>query len=227
MEVFVILDQGDEVVTCTFCGSRLRTDITKKLIDKAKAEGKMEKVKAAPTTDDFLDELASAMEIEEADVLEPAEAAVFYDGALGTVLIADDEQLVRNIISDIFVDQGVASQVINCSNGGEMVKKFNELLASGDSPIGLLVVDLEMPVLNGLQTAMTIRKIEQSRELMPVPILFFSGRKREPRLDDAMKKLRPSMYMYKGEGKAGMSAEQALRERVRKVVGLLMQEMNA
>ncbi len=225
VEVFVLLDRGDEVVNCTVCGTRLNSPEARSLAASTVASPS----KKAPGASDeaFLEELASAMEVEEAITLEPAEADVYYDGALGTVLVADDEQLVRKVISNIFTNLGVARDVVHCTNGSELVKRYGEIATAPDTPIGLLVIDLEMPVLNGLQTAMAVRQFEKSRQLMPVPVLFFSGRKRDPRLEEAMKRLHPAMYMYKGDDGRGGTAEAAMQERVRKVAKLLMREMNA
>ncbi len=234
VEVFIILDQGDEIINCTLCGTRLNIQIADVEGHKPGAGAGARPAPPRPgqgrpseADDKFLDELTSAMEVpaEEPLLLEAIEADVYYDGALGAVLIADDEQLVRNVLGNVFTEQGVAKEVIHCVNGSDLIKKYSETLQKGRLPVGLLVLDLEMPLLNGIQTAMTVRKFEQAKGLMPVPILFFSGRKRDAKLDEAMKKLHPSMYMYKGGDSRGGSAEGALRERVRKVVGLLMREI--
>lgn len=217
--VFVILDKGEEIIHCAECGSDLAA--------------KENTAPAAKTEDNdaYLAAIESAMKdvepIQEAEPLqlEPIEADVYHDGALGAVLIADDEALVRGVVSEVFLETGMAKEVINCPNGTELVKKYGEWAVLGEAPIGLIVCDLEMPGLNGLQTAMTVRKFEHSRQLPPAPILFFSGRKRDVKLDAAMRKLHPAMYMYKGADTKGGSAKDALRQRVRKVVHLLTREM--
>lgn len=246
VEAFIILDKGSEVMNCAICSKRLIPGMTREDYQNLPPQKEaVARARAHEKEDEFLAELAAAMDepatgsnggavaaaqaavpaVAEAEViegLEPVEPDVYYDGALGTVIVADDEKLVRSVIGEIFLDQGVAKEIIYCANGSEVVREFTKLLGE---PMGLLVLDLEMPVLNGLQTAMAVRKIERAKSLSPVPILFFSGRKREKRLDDAMRKLGPSMYMFKGGDHTDTHPREVLGERVRKVVKLLMREM--
>ncbi|MCB0219705.1 MAG: response regulator [Chrysiogenetes bacterium] len=234
VEVFIILDKGSEVMNCARCSRKLIPGMTREDYQSLPAQKRAAADAAAAAAaaeehdkeDEFLAELASVMDTpaqaEAVEELQPVEAEVYYDGALGTVLVADDEKLVRSVIGEIFLDQGVASEIVYCGNGGEVVKEFTKLAGQ---PVGLLVLDLEMPILNGLQTAMAVRKLEQARSLSPVPILFFSGRKREKRLDEAMRKLGPSMYMFKGGDHTDTDPRHVLAGRVRKVVKLLMREM--
>ncbi len=78
------------------------------------------------------------------------------------VLVADDHSVVRNMVCSMFKAQGF--EVSGAENGEQAVKKAQELRPH------LVVLDLAMPVMNGLQAA---RKL---KTLMPaLPLLMFTN----------------------------------------------------
>lgn len=85
-------------------------------------------------------------------------------GSDATILIAEDEALIRALIVDALTDAGYT--VIEASNG-------SEALALLDRPdhVALIVTDINMPGLNGIDMARAVRK-----EKPDLPILFASAR---------------------------------------------------
>jgi len=67
-------------------------------------------------------------------------------------LIVDDSPLVRSIIRDFFEDDGSFEIIGEAENGQDAVNKAKEL-----SP-DLITMDIEMPVMNGLDAILEIRK---------------------------------------------------------------------
>lgn len=86
----------------------------------------------------------------------------------GTALVADDEEAIRNITAALLERLGF--RVILAADGFETVDLYAE--HAGD--ISLLLIDLNMPRLNGIEAILRIRHINPK-----VPVLFMSGYPRE------------------------------------------------
>lgn len=79
-----------------------------------------------------------------------------------TVLLADDSPLILDIIAARLRDSG--NDVITAANGAEAV--YQGILTHPD----LAILDVSMPVMNGLQAA------ERLHEIMPnLPIILFTS----------------------------------------------------
>jgi CheY-like chemotaxis protein len=80
------------------------------------------------------------------------------------VLVADDHEIVRKMVCSLFTAQGF--EVSTAENGAQAVEKAQELHPH------LVVLDMAMPVMNGLEAA---RKL---KTLMPsLPLLMFTNNK--------------------------------------------------
>lgn len=86
----------------------------------------------------------------------------------GTALVADDESAIRDIAKALLERFGF--RVITASDGFETVDRYTE--NAGD--ITLLLMDLNMPRLNGMEATLRIRHINPN-----IPVLFMSGYPRE------------------------------------------------
>jgi CheY-like chemotaxis protein len=85
--------------------------------------------------------------------------------ARGTVLVVDDEDLLRRLLSRILADAGFG--VVEAENGASALETARQL----DGDLGLVVTDVNMPVMGGLEFAREFRPLHPS-----VPILFITGR---------------------------------------------------
>jgi CheY-like chemotaxis protein len=83
----------------------------------------------------------------------------------GTVLVVDDEELLRRLLSRILADAGFG--VVEAENGASALETAQQL----DGGLGLVVTDINMPVMGGLEFAREFRPRHPS-----VPILFITGR---------------------------------------------------
>ena len=77
------------------------------------------------------------------------------------ILFADDEAKIREAVSDYFTAKGV--EVHLAEDGGKAVELVEE------NEYDLIILDVMMPVLNGLEACKRIRKISKA------PILFLSA----------------------------------------------------
>ena len=79
-----------------------------------------------------------------------------------TVLVADDSPLIRERLCGLFQASGF-KVCAEAKNGFEAIEQ------AGNEQPDLIVLDLSMPVLNGLQAARSIR-----RKLPDTPIILFT-----------------------------------------------------
>jgi DNA-binding response OmpR family regulator len=88
------------------------------------------------------------------------------DQTVKTILVVDDEQKIRIMISDYLASLGY--RVLEAENG----RKALELI-SADLP-DCVVLDLMMPGIDGMDVT------RRAREISPVPILMLTARSQEP-----------------------------------------------
>ena len=80
-----------------------------------------------------------------------------------TVLVADDSAYIRRTLCELFQSQADFAVCAEAENGKDAIDKASELRPD------LIVLDLSMPVMNGLDAARVLKRI------MPtVPLIMFS-----------------------------------------------------
>lgn len=128
------------------------------------------------------------------DVAEPRFAK------LDKVIIAEDSAVLRDKIGEILEEKGIAEWVTKCADGSEFLQAFAQCEAQ-KKPVNLAIVDVNMPIINGVNATIAMRAIEKGYEVKRlVPILFFTSKK----CDDTFKKVlnytKPAKYINKGTG---------------------------
>lgn len=81
-----------------------------------------------------------------------------------TILVVDDDGAIREVASDILVDHGFT--VVTAANGQEGIDQFRRL----QNQVGLVLLDMKMPGMNGKQTYQLLREIEPD-----IKVIFMSG----------------------------------------------------
>jgi DNA-binding NarL/FixJ family response regulator len=80
-----------------------------------------------------------------------------------SVLIVDDVEIIRRALRELFTSEADFDVCGEAENGREAIEKAQELHPD------LIVLDLSMPVMNGIEAARVLRR------LMPaVPLIVFS-----------------------------------------------------
>jgi CheY-like chemotaxis protein len=97
------------------------------------------------------------------------------------VLLVEDEELVRTLLTRILRDAGYA--VEEAANGASGLQAARRL----DGSLSLIVTDINMPVMDGLELARVIRRTDKK-----LPLLFITGT--DPAL---INELRPSHVLVK------------------------------
>ena len=128
---------------------------------------------------------------------EEAPAAAAFK-ALETILVAEDSAVFREVLKDKLVEKDLTKNAVMAGNGEEFLTIFtNRLFRS--QPISLCILDIRMPVFNGVNAAMALRSIEKGFERpRKTPILFFSTLKCDDALKEVLRFTTPSRYINKG-----------------------------
>ncbi len=135
------------------------------------------------------------------------------------VIIVDDSELIRVMLKDALIDHKIAKKVISCSNGGDFITRLTERFEAR-LPIELVILDIQMPVMSGINAAVAMRAIESGlkRENRRIPIIFFSVKKCDENLKKAMDFCKPAQYI----NKAVSDSKQEMFKRIRAVVSRLL-----
>ena len=91
----------------------------------------------------------------------------------GTVLLVDDEELVRRLLTRMLMESGW--QVLPAENGAIALEAAREI----NGNLSLVVTDIHMPVMDGVELGRKLRDLHPQ-----VPVLYISGRDLHPDLTD-------------------------------------------
>jgi CheY-like chemotaxis protein len=138
------------------------------------------------------------------------------------IITVDDVAFVNDLLKGMLINKGLADTVITAGNGQEFVTLFNVRLAE-HQPIDMVILDLEMPVMDGIAAARMMRALEGKYQVKKSPILFFSARKADEALKKQLGVFSPASYMNKGNS----TKFEDLVERIDKLVTHLLNKERA
>ena len=138
------------------------------------------------------------------------------------VVVAGYKPELMNIIVEEMSKKNLAREITPCANGEELIiKLIKDLNSSDGGHINLIVLDVPMPYLNGINAAIGIRAIEKTYpEHPPVPILFMT---KKP-VDDTFKKVIKYVAPAKYAGLGASDNPKELAGRISRIITLLTQE---
>jgi len=115
------------------------------------------------------------------------------------VFIVEDANLLRQIVKDLLSERNLFDEVIDCEDGESFVEAYAKSLADGIRP-GLVVLDINMPRLDGMDAALAMRAIETAMDIKRrTPILFFSTRVSDDSFKAFLREIGSARYIRKGE----------------------------
>jgi CheY-like chemotaxis protein len=114
-----------------------------------------------------------------------------------TILHADDSAFMRELVKDIAEKNRLCSQFLPFDNGEKLITHYLKSLLN-EERTSLIILDIRMPFLSGLSTAIAIRAMENALEKPKVPILFFSVKQADEDLQKFIAHTAPSFYLNKG-----------------------------
>jgi len=92
-----------------------------------------------------------------------------------TIFVVDDDKEDQLILADYFDDAGIGERIRFFENG-EMTINFLEENKEESALPGLIVLDLNMPVLNGTQTLLYLKRDARFKH---IPVIIFSTSENE------------------------------------------------
>jgi CheY-like chemotaxis protein len=148
----------------------------------------------------------------------PAEEKKFK--TLQHVVAAEDSAVLLKTVSRMLQEKKISKTVDACKNGEEFITTVVER-TKNNSPISLAILDVSMPILNGINAAVLLRAIEKGYgKKRLTPILFFTAYKCDDTFKKILKYCKPAKYINKGSG----SSPEQFTERLYQVINQLLTE---
>jgi len=135
--------------------------------------------------------------------LEVKEAREETEKPNDVAFVAEDSDAVRKIIVNMLEKKDFVQKVIACENGAELLKEITDvykekLVDKKDIHTGFAIIDLNMPVMDGITAARSIRSLEEKYNINNIPIIFFSSIIANEKIRDMLNALAPAVYVNKG-----------------------------
>lgn len=102
----------------------------------------------------------------EADALQATKQTAHFYGSV-RVMVVDDNPVNLMVVSAMLESRGLVPWLAD--DGAEAVALACEL------PFDFILMDLQMPVLNGLEATSAIRRFERGSALPPVPVIAYTS----------------------------------------------------
>jgi len=119
---------------------------------------------------------------------------------LEKVLIAEDSKALINRIAQIMEERRMAEWVTKCQDGSEFLTRLVEQFQQKRA-VNLVILDVNMPIINGVNAAIAMRAIEKGYEFKkPIPILFFTAKQCDETFKKVLSYTKPAKYINKGTG---------------------------
>ena len=139
---------------------------------------------------------------------------------LQNVVAAEDNTLLLKTVSHMLKDKKITKTVDATKNGEDFITTVVDRIKN-DKPISLVILDVNMPILNGINAAVIFRAIEKGYgKKRPTPILFFTSYKCDDTFKKVLKYCKPAKYINKGTG----ASPEEFAERLYQVVYQLLSE---
>jgi CheY-like chemotaxis protein len=117
--------------------------------------------------------------------------------------VAEDSDVVRNIIAEMLNNRKFVGKVISCEDGAMLLRAVTDIYKKNfeekKSTKGFAIIDLNMPVMDGLTAARSIRSLEEKNRIDKLPIIFFSSIIANEKIRSMLKSLAPAVYINKGK----------------------------
>ncbi|NJD55051.1 MAG: response regulator [Nitrospirae bacterium] len=134
-------------------------------------------------------------------------------------LVTDDSTYTRKIIEDILKATQFSTRIMSFQNGLELISAYSKMLTERKQ-VDISIIDLNMPVMDGLTAARLMRSLESQNAAEKTPIMFFSAEKADDNLRRQMENLDPANYVNKGSD----PDPDKLVARVESLIGYLMEK---
>jgi len=99
-----------------------------------------------------------------------------------------------DMMTAALVRSAYADDIINCADGDKFLSQITQLIRTKNPP-RLTIIEVAMPIMNGINAALCMRSIEKAVSREKIPILYFTQRKLDDPFVRAIKFLSPAKYV--------------------------------
>lgn len=131
---------------------------------------------------------------------------------VGTVMLSEDSPMMREMLKDAIINNHLAKEVVTSKQGADFLSQFTGM-AIEKKEVSMVVLDVTMPIFNGVNAAIALRAVEKAFKIKPTPIMFFTAHKCDERFKKLLHYCKPALYLNKGSS----STPEALSGRISKV----------
>lgn len=125
-----------------------------------------------------------------------------------------------DLLEKSLLEGQIATKVARCESGEDLIMKLVMAIRRRKPP-RLIILETNMPIMNGINSALCIRAIEKGLGIKPpTHILFFTSKELDDGFKKAIKFLKPAKYVPIDRS----SDKRAFSERVGKMTGVLARE---
>ncbi len=122
----------------------------------------------------------------------------FKKKVMDRLLLSDDSSIVRKQVAEICANSGIVKDIVESEDGRVFLSQLSDLLKN-KAPVDLIILDVNMPIITGIDAARTVRALENGLKLaQKIPIIFFSVVKCDENFKRIMNITKPSAYLNKG-----------------------------
>jgi len=157
-KLFKPFEQADGGITRNYGGTGLGLAISKNLVEMMGGKITLNSREGVGSTFTFTIICASEQSAHEASKGEEAAAAEHYDFRGKRCLVVDDIEINREIVLELL--SGTNLVLETAENGREAVEKFR---SSDEGYYGIILMDMQMPLMDGCTATREIRQIEKER----------------------------------------------------------------
>lgn len=127
----------------------------------------------------------------------PAPAQPETPRTVPCIIAVDDADAHRSVLRGLLERSRLAEEIVALNSGPELVTTIARRFAES-RPVDLVILDVEMPAMDGFTAARFLRSLELKMRRPPCPVIFFTARKADENLRRQMAQLRPAWYCAKG-----------------------------
>lgn len=142
---------------------------------------------------------------------------------LNEIVLVGFAPSIHQLLEDKVHEKNLAREVISCTNGEEMIVNVIDRLKgdSGNGDIDLVLTEVPMPFLNGINAAIGLRAIEKTYpEHDLIPILFLTNKPCDETFKRVIKYLSPAKYATLGP----VDDKERLTEHLTRIISLVSKE---
>jgi CheY-like chemotaxis protein len=142
--------------------------------------------------------------------------------AMDRIIVVGYTPGIRELVVDKMSEKHLAREIIPAQNGEEMIiNVINTLKSNGDGHIDLVVTDVPMPFLNGINAAIGLRALERTYpEHDLIPILFLTNKPCDDTFKKVIRFLAPAKYATLGP----VDDKEKLIKHLYRILSLVAQE---